>query len=100
MALFDWRKLIGLDGPDRDTQGRTGLGPDYPETAGDRERGKFRPSNYPRLVQLAVCNDDQSKVTGALEDKLDELIREIRLLRLALTMQGVAADIDGVGSSF
>ena len=91
MAL-DWQKLIGLRGPDRGP-GSTGLGPDWPESAGDREKGKFRPSQYPRLTQVAVVDDDGNPVGTAQIPAFDELIDEIRRLRFALQLQGTAADL-------
>lgn len=96
MALFDqWRKLVGLDMPEERLSapgGSTGLGPDYPHSPGDRERGKFRVSQSPRLVQQAVCNDDGTAVSASTDVLLKELIEEVRQLRLALMSTGVAAD--------
>jgi len=90
MAL-NWRKLIGFDRESNtDT---TGLGPDFPDSAGDRERGKFRPSDYPRLTKVAVSRDDGEEVIGSTEELLAELLLEVRLLRHALVLQGLAADI-------
>ena len=95
MAL-DWKQLIGLRGPaGKGDDGSTGLGPDYPESAGDREKGKFRPSAYPRLTQVAVVNDDGTQIGTALFPSFDDLKLEIRKLRLALMRTGYAADIDG-----
>ena len=44
--------------------GSTGTGqtPDFPSSAGDRELGKFRTSKYPRLVQVAVVDDDGNPI--------------------------------------
>ena len=89
MANFDWRDVIGLTGPDK-TGGSTGLGPDFPENAGDRERGKFRPSGYPRLVQVAVVDDDGNPIGTALVPEFDEIVRQIKLLRFAMQLMGTA----------
>jgi hypothetical protein len=88
----DWKRLIGLEGPGKGS-GATGLGPDFPESAGDRERGKFRESGYPRLTAVAVVGDDGNQIGTALVPSFEELIEEIRKLRLALTLQGTAADL-------
>lgn len=93
MAQFDWRRLIGLRGPDN-SPGSTGLGSDFPESAGERERGKFRPSEYPRLTTVAVSNDDGTPIgVPSLQTALEANTHELRQLRLALTMSGVAADL-------
>ncbi len=92
MAGFDWRRLIGKYGPDT-SGGSTGLGPDFPESAGDRERGKFRPSDIPRLTTIAVTNDDGSGI-GSLECALlREVLLELRMLRLGMVMTGAAEEV-------
>lgn len=90
---MDWKKIIGLYGPDK-TSGTTGIGPDYPESAGDRERGKFRPSAYPRLTQIAVTDDEGEPILKTQEELLTELILEIRTLRHAMIITGLIANID------
>ena len=91
MAL-DWRKVIGLRGaPGKDDAGSTGLGPDLPTNRHMNER----PSAYPRLLTVAVVNDDGSPIGTALVPNFDDLALEIRKLRLALTYTGFAADVDG-----
>lgn len=87
--MLDWRRLLGF-GPTEDT---TGLGPDFPSSAGDRERGRFRASKYPRLTKVAVTRDDGEEVLGNTEEILLEILEEIRLLREALVIEGMAADI-------
>jgi len=67
--------------------------PDFPTSAGGREGGKFRPSATPKLTQVAVTNDDGTQIGWALLPSFDELIEEIRKLRLALTLKGVAEDL-------
>ena len=91
MAL-NWKKLIGLAGPDL-TPGTTGLGPDFPESAGDREKGKFRESAYARLTAVAVVDDDGNSIGSALVPNFEDLAMEIRKLRFALTVKGVAEDL-------
>ena len=52
----------------------TGAGPDFPGSAGDRERGKFRPSATPRLTQIAVVGDDGRPVALTTEQLLADLV--------------------------
>jgi len=88
---MNWRRLVGLGGPPPDS---TGLGPDFPGQAGDRERAKFRESDYARLTTVAVADDDGQPVAIGTNDLLAELVHEIKLLRSGLVLQGMAADID------
>ncbi len=88
---MNWRRLVGLDGPLADS---TGLGPDFPGSAGDRERAKFRESTHPRLTTVAVSGDDGEPVAATADQLLEELIYEVRLMRHALVLGGMAADID------
>lgn len=90
MAL-DWRKVLGFW---RGSTDSTGLGPDFPGSAGDRERGKFRPSKSPRLTKIAVCDDEGEPIGTSTDQLLDELVLEVRLLRQSLVLGGLAADID------
>ena len=75
------------------TQELEGGGTHFPSSAGDRERGKFRPGRIPLTTTLAVVDDDGKRVGTALIPSFDELIYEIRQLRLALTLAGTAADM-------
>lgn len=68
--------------------------PDFPSSAGDRERGKFRPSATARLTQVAVTTDDGEPIGRGTDQILEELVYEVRLLRHALVLQGLAADIE------
>lgn len=70
-------------------------GSDFPSSGGEREHGKFRPSATPRLTTIAVVDDDGNRIGQAQIPLLDELILELRKLRLALMMTGFAADVDG-----
>ena len=88
----NWKKIIGLEGPDRGP-GSTGLGPDFPDSAGMRELGKFRESAYARLTAVAVVDDDGNSIGSALVPNFEDLAMEIRKLRFALTVKGVAEDL-------
>lgn len=85
MTTKEWRDLVGIKvAPAELTQPRLGstqLGPDFPDAAGEREKGKFRKSRYPRLTSVAVVNDDGSSITMRLEKLLMELIEEVKALR-------------------
>lgn len=99
MARFNWRRLVQifegppeLARPGQVERGATALGPDFPSSSGDRERGKFRKSKYPRLVLVGVSNDDETPITQKTEEVLErisndmnELLQEIRLLRQDMT---------------
>ena len=52
----------------------TGAGADFPGSAGDRERGKFRPSATPRRTVVAVTGDDGRPVVDGLVEVLNELL--------------------------
>ena len=56
------------------TQEPTAHAPEFPESPGDRERGKFRRSFWRRLTQVAVSNDDGGRVT----EKTDALLEAVR----------------------
>jgi len=71
-------RVAGLLGPDR-SQSPTTAAPEFPGSMQDRERGKFRPSEWKRLTQLAVCNDDGSEVGGSLAALFEEMLQEMRL---------------------
>ena len=88
---MNWRRLIGFRPKYFDYEG---LGPEFPASSGDRERGRFRESQYPRLVQVAVSNDDGTAITAALQSDIQELTREVRLLRQSLVMVGLAAPLE------
>lgn len=88
---MNWRRLVGLD---RQWKDSTGLGPDFPEQSGGRERGKFRESEHPRLTTVAVVGDDGEPVAATSDQLLAELVYEVRLMRHALVLGGMAADID------
>ena len=64
----------------------TGAGPDFPGSAGDRERGKFRPSSIPRLTQVAVTGDDGLPVVRTAEHILEEILLYQKAILLALSL--------------
>lgn len=77
------------------TQSRTettSSGPDFPGSSGDRERGKFRPSDTPRLTRVAVSGDDGKAIVATT----DELLGEILLWQKMMVQAQVwmAADIE------
>ena len=63
----------------------TGGGPDFPGSAGDREKGKFRPSGTPRLTTVAVAGDDGRPVTMTTDQVLGEILVYQKALLLALS---------------
>lgn len=72
--------------------------PDFPGSAGDREQGKFRPSRTPRLVTLAVVNDDGTKI-GEIEARSEEeqvlLLRAIVLGLSMMTETDLLSEVSG-----
>ena len=67
-----WREIVGVKGkPDPNTLA------DFSGSSGDRERGKFRPSQYPRLYTSAVVNDDGTPVAGDTNALLAGVIEAI-----------------------
>lgn len=102
---FDWKKLIGVYGPDK-TGGSTGLGPDFPESAGDRERAKFRESAFPRLTTVAVSSDTGEDVGAANLSTEEETLLELKAIRLGIELmlaefsaQGDAVDLRSLAAS-
>ena len=63
----------------------TGGGPDFPGSAGDREKGKFRPSATPRLTQVAVTGDDGQPVTRTVNELLEEMLLWQKAIVVALS---------------
>ena len=69
-----WREIVGVKGkPDPNSLA------DFSGSSGDRERGKFRPSQYPGLYTSAVVNDDGTPITSNVELLLTELLMETRV---------------------
>lgn len=88
---FNWRQLLGLDGPGTAS---TDLGPDFPASSGDRERGKFRPSKYPRLTTIAITGDDGLPASHYTTELLENILSELRTMRQGMTLTGIVAEID------
>ena len=70
-------RVAGLKGPDR-SQAPTAAAPEYPESTSDRERNKFRQSKFRRLTQVAVSDDDGSRIAEKTDALLQELIDETK----------------------
>jgi hypothetical protein len=64
----------------------TGGGPDFPGPAGDRERGKFRPSGTPRLTSVAVAADDGRPVARTTDQILEDILLYQRAILLGLSL--------------
>ena len=62
----------------------TGLGPDFPGSAGDREQGKFRESATPRLDQVAVSGDGGRPVIETTDQFLAEILVYQKAILIAL----------------
>src|SRR3990167_1483227 len=67
-------------------QDSSGLGPDFPASPGDREKGRFRPSNRPRLTKVAVANDDGSDVAAAVLSVEEETLLELKAIRIGIQL--------------
>ncbi len=67
--------------------------PDFPTSAGAREQGKFRPSAVPKLVQIAVVNDDGTQIGTALVPSNEEMVFWIRAMYAGLVLNGRAEDV-------
>lgn len=74
----------------QETTESTGAGPDFPGSAGDRERGKFRPSAIPRRTTVATVGDDGLPVVRTTDQILEEVLlyQKAILLALSLTAHG------------
>lgn len=79
----------------QETVESTGAGPDFPGSAGDRERGKFRPSSIPRRTAVAVVGDDGRPLALTSEQLLAEILlyQQAMLLALSLIAQSVGANV-------
>lgn len=71
---------------------------EFPGSAGEREMRKFRRSpKFHRGVAIAVVGGDGAELGAGMESVLEELLYEIRALRVAMVMVGAAGDLgDGV----
>lgn len=71
--------------------------PDFPTSAGAREQGKFRPSETPKLTQIAVTNDDGTVIGTALIPNVEEVSFWIRAMYAGMILKGTAEDVtDGL----
>ena len=64
----------------------TGAGPDFPGSSGDRERGKFRPSEKARYDIVAVGRDDGKPVAQTTDQLLAEVLLWQKAMVLALSL--------------
>ena len=73
----------------------TGRGPDFPGSAGDRERGRFRPSRTPRLTNVAVVGDDGRPVVSSTDALLADVVlwQKATVLALMWVAEGTPFDL-------
>lgn len=83
--FINWRRIVGLD-KEPQVVTATGLGPDYPDVPGDRERGRFRLSQYPRLTLVGVSNDDGTDVGVSGDLLLEQLVLETAAIRMGIEL--------------
>ena len=86
----DWRKILGVGQDGRPnavprSNYQQGGGGHFPGSEADRKRGQYRESEYPRLTQQAVCDDDGNPLLESTNALLAVLILELRALREALS---------------
>ena len=81
-----WREITGVAGKPPPSVVDVFSG-----SSGDREKGKFRPSKYPRLYNIGVTNDDGSPVAEGVEELLVKLIDEI--VELERRVDGVSTTL-------
>ncbi len=70
-----WKELVGVKG-----NIDANMLAELSGSSGDRERGKFRPSKFPRLFKVAVSNDDGTAIALHVEEKLDTALEAFREL--------------------
>lgn len=82
----------------QETTESTGSGPDFPGSAGDREKGKFRPSSIPRRTTVAVSADDGLPVATATERLLADMLiwQKAVVLSLSLSSHGATFSVEDV----
>lgn len=78
-SKVDWREQSGVAHDVR--RPRMPPSTEWSKSEGDRNRGSFRPSGYPRLFLRAVCNDDGTPVMERTNELLEEILVELRALR-------------------
>ena len=70
----------------------------FPGSLGERQYRSYRydPTRH-RGVALAVVGSDGASISGGMEARIDDLLYELRALRVAMMWAGTAADLhDGV----
>lgn len=65
-----------------------------PKSLRDREYGSYRPTGHERDTALAVSDPSGLPIGAALLTAINNLTEEMRLLRLSLTITGVAEDLN------
>ena len=75
-----------------------GAGPDFPDSSGGREQGKFRPSVTPKLTTVAVVGDDGMPLARSTEQLLEDLLtyQKATLLALSLLAEGASFTVGDV----
>lgn len=86
------------DKPDDNTTVTPSAYDEFPGSLGERQYRSYRPApSRHRGAALAVVGEDGQSLTAAAEATLEDLIYELRALRVAMMFAGTAADIgDGV----
>lgn len=72
--------------PESRRESTLGAGPDFPDSSGDRERGKFRPSARSRLTTVAVVGDDGMPLTRSTDEVLAEMLLYQKAIVLGLSL--------------
>ena len=60
--------------------------PAFPESAQDRERGKFRPSTTARQTVVAVSDDAGRPLTTATDDLLRDILAQMKIQNAHLAL--------------
>ena len=68
------------------TEGAAGGGARFPSSAGDRERGKFRPGRVALTTRVAVSNDDGSDINSSASAVAEETNLLLRAVVLGLSI--------------
>lgn len=79
----------------RDSTGRGT--PDFPSSAADRERGRFRESRIPGLDTVAVANDSGQPIDRDINYRLDELIFWMKGLYFGMVFAEMIPDVLDAG---
>ena len=76
----DWRRQSGVASDPRAPRIPPPI--EWSQSEGDRKRGVFRHSIYPRLFLQAVCNDDGTPIMERTNELLEEVLAELKAIRL------------------